>query len=290
MSAAKATMIAACGIAALVAQAQPSPQFEVASVRPSTTSVEQTGGVGLHFDNAQVRIDHLTLKDYIVIAYKTKISQVSGPDWISSDRFDISATLPAGSKPEQVVEMLQALLEDRFQLKIHREKREFPVYALVLGKGPLKLKEVPPGDDDRKPADPVNIAAGGSESGVSVNLGNGAGWSFVPNRFEARKLTMDAFAGNLERFADRPIVDMTGLTSRYDFDFHINPEDYQPMLIRSAVAAGVSLPPQALKLLEGSSSASLSDALAQVGLKLETRRAPLDVIVVDDGRRTPTEN
>src|SRR5579863_8656814 len=144
MSVARAIVIAAGAAAAVFAQTAPRPQFEVASIRPSPTSVEQTGGVGLHFDGAQVRIDHLTLKDYIVIAYKTKISQISGPDWISSDRFDIAARLPAGSSQSQVLEMLQTLLEDRFQLKIHREKREFPVYALVLGKGPLKLKEVPP--------------------------------------------------------------------------------------------------------------------------------------------------
>ncbi len=159
-----------------------------------------------------------------------------------------------------------------------------------IGKGELKLKEVPPDDDKGKAAEPINIAGGGSAAGVSVNLGNGSSWSFVPNRFEAKKLTMEQFAANLERFADRPIVDMTGLKGQYDFAFDVNPEDYRPMLIRSAVSAGAVLPPQALQLLDGTSSAALSDALQQVGLRLEARKAPLDVIVVDDAKKTPTEN
>lgn len=289
MSPVKGIAVALGLAASAFAQAAPRPQFEVASIRQSTTEPQGQTAVGLHIDGSQVRIDHLTLKDYIVLAYRTRLSQVFGPDWISSDRFDIAARLPPGNAG-QVLEMFQTLLEDRFQLKMHRETREFPVYALVLSKGPLKLKEVPPSDDDRKPTDPVNVSAGGSVSGVSVDLGNGSGWSFAPSGFDVRKLTMDQFADNLERFADRAIVDMTGLKSRYDFAFKIDPEDYQPLLIRSAVAAGVSLPAPALRLMERSSYTSLSDALEQVGLKLEPRKAPLEVIVVDDGRRMPTEN
>jgi uncharacterized protein (TIGR03435 family) len=83
---------------------------------------------------------------------------------------------------------------------------------------------------------------------------------------------------------------MTGLNGQYDFKVNINPDDYLPMLIHSAINAGVSLPPEAAKLAEGHTAAGLSDALQQVGLKLDARKAPLDVIVVDDGRRTPTEN
>lgn len=270
------------------AQSSPRVEFEVASIRPTSTEQGQVN-VGLHIDGAQVRIAALTLKDYLAMAYRTKASRISGPDWISSDRFDIAATIPAGSNG-QVPEMLQSLLADRFQLKFHKEQREFPVYALVRGKGPLKLKEIPPDDSSDAAPKPVNIAAGGSAAGVNIDLGNGSSISFVPNRLEAKKLTMEVFASSLERFADRPIVDMTGLKSQYDLSFDINPEDYQPMLIRSAVYAGVTLPPQALRLIEGNSSASLSDALQQVGLKLDPRKAPLDVIVVDDARRTPTDN
>ncbi len=290
MNARKGIILTVTAASFAFAQSSPRLEFEVASIRPSTTEPQGQVNVGLHFDGAQVRIAALTLKDYLGIAYRTKISNIFGPDWITSDRFDIAGTIPAGGKTAQVPEMLQALLADRFQVKFHREKREFPVYALVPGKGELKLKEVPPDADAGKAPEPVNIAGGGSIAGVSVNLGNGSSWSFVPNRFEAKKLTMEQFASNLERFADRPIIDMTGLKGQYDLAFDINPDDYRPMLIRSAIAAGATLPPQALSLLDGYSSAPLSDALQQVGLKLESRKAPLDVIVVDSANKTPSAN
>jgi uncharacterized protein (TIGR03435 family) len=218
-----------------------------------------------------------------------KVAQISGPDWIGSDRFDIAATIPAGNTQAQVPEMLQSLVRDRFQLKFHREIREFQVYALVAGKGPLKMRLLPDEDTSSAPQ-PVNVAAAGSEAGISTNLGNGASWSFVPNKFEAKKLTMEQLGTTIERFADRPIVDMTGLKGKYDLEFDVNPEDYQPMLIRVAVNAGATLPPQALRALDGYSSAALSDALEKVGLRLELRKAPLDVIVVDEAKKTPTEN
>ena len=265
-------------------------RFEVASIRPSAPVPQGQVNVGVHIDGSQVHVAALSLRDYIGIAYRTKVSQISGPDWIGSERFDISATIPAGGRTSQVPEMFQALLTERFQLRIHREKKEFPVYALLLGKGELKLKEVPPDKDTGKPPDPVDIKAGGSIAGVSANLGNGSSWSFVPNKFEVHKLAMDEFAAQLERFADRQIVDMTGLKGQYDFTFEINPEDYQSMLIRSAISAGVILPPQALRYVEGTNSAGLSDALHQVGLKLDARKEPLDMLVIDDALKMPTAN
>jgi uncharacterized protein (TIGR03435 family) len=290
MHIAKVVAIAALAAVSLLAQSSPPPQFEVASIRPSPVDPQGRVSVGIHIDGAQVRVASMTLRDYIGIAYRTKISNITGPDWVGSDRFDISATIPEGNKTSQIPEMFQALLAERFHLRFHREKKDFPVYALVIGKGELKLKEVPPDEDQGKSAEPINIAGGGSVAGVSVNLGNGSSWSFVPNRFEAKKLSMEQFAANLERFADRPMVDMTGLKGQYDFGFDVNPEDYRPMLIRSAVAAGATLPPQALQLLDGTSSSALSDALQQVGLRLDARKAPLDVIVVDEAQKTPTAN
>jgi uncharacterized protein (TIGR03435 family) len=278
---------------ALACAAQsPKPEFEVASIRPSNPVPDGQVNVGVHIDGSQVSVSHLTLKDYLGIAYRMKVSQINGPDWISSDRFDVAATIPAGVSTSQFPEMMQALLNDRFKLKIHREKKDFAVYALTVGKGPLKLKESKPDPETEsaEPKDVTTVTGGGSAAGVGVNLGHGASWSFVPNHFSAKKLTIAQFAANLERFADRPIVDMTELKGQYDLDFDINPDDYRPMLIRSAVNAGVSLPPQALSLLDGSTSAGLADAVAQTGLKLDARKAPLDVIVVDDALKTPVAN
>jgi uncharacterized protein (TIGR03435 family) len=270
------------------------PQFEVASIRPSAPP--GPGGkvdVGLHIDGAQVRFVSFSLRDFLATAYRTKMTMVSGRDWTASERFDISATLPAGSTPAQLPEMLQALLAERFQMKLHKEKKEFPVYVLLPGKGPLKLKEAPPDPDSAKddPKGTTNVAATGSEAGVNVNLGHGSSYSFVPNRFEAKKLTMAVFTTQLERYVDRPIVDMTGLTGQYDFALDFTPEDYRAMLMRIAISAGVTLPPEAMRMLDNVSiGGALSDALQQVGLKVEARKAPLDVLVIDEALKTPTAN
>src|SRR5882724_848504 len=105
------------------------PAFEVASIRPSIDAPRQAVAAAGRVDGAQFRIAGLTFKDYISMAYALKLNQISGPDWITTDRFDISATLPEGSHPDQVPSMMQTLLEDRFELKTHREKKDFPVYA-----------------------------------------------------------------------------------------------------------------------------------------------------------------
>jgi uncharacterized protein (TIGR03435 family) len=101
---------------------------------------------------------------------------------------------------------------------------------------------------------------------------------------------MATLAATLERFVDRPIVDMTNLTGTYDIALDITAEDYRVMLIHAGVNAGVSLPPQALRLLDGASTPSLLDALQKAGLKLDARKAPLEMVVIDDARKTPTDN
>jgi uncharacterized protein (TIGR03435 family) len=101
---------------------------------------------------------------------------------------------------------------------------------------------------------------------------------------------MPNLAGSLERFMDRPIVDMTDLKGSYDFALDVTPEDYRAMLIHAAVAAGISLPPEALRLLDGASLASLYDAVQKIGLRLDARKAPLDLVVIDEARKTPTAN
>ena len=102
---------------------------------------------------------------------------------------------------------------------------------------------------------------------------------------------MASLAATLERFLDRPVVDMTDVKGSYDFSVEVTAEDYRAMLIRSAVVAGVVLPPDVLRLLDGSSSPeSLFDGLAKLGLKLDARKAPLDVLVVESALKTPTEN
>jgi uncharacterized protein (TIGR03435 family) len=271
----------------------PRPEFEVASIHPTDQSNPAQVNVGVHIDGAQVNITYFALKDYIRVAYKLKDYQVVGPDWMASQRFDISAKLPAGATREQVPDMLKSLIEDRFKLKTHMDSKEFPVYALIPAKGGIKLKESPVDDDTAAagaPAPNVNVTATGGARGVTIDLGRGAYFAFADNKLEAKKLTMQAFCDTLARFMDKPVVDMTDLKGTYDITLNFTPEDYTAMLIRSAISAGVTLPPQALKALEFSSGDSLASALQLVGLKLDSRKAPLPVLVVDKIDKNPTEN
>jgi len=247
--------------------------------------------VGVHVDGAQVRIVALPMRDYLARAYRLKLYQVSGPEWLSSERFDVNAKLPSGSTQEQIPEMLQSLLEERFQIKMHREKKELPVYALIIGKPPLKLQESAPDPNAvvERNGTP-NVVASGSAAGVSVDLGNGSYYTFSNGKLEAKKVTMEIFVRQLERYVDRPIIDMTELKGNYDLTLAVTPEDYTAMLIRVAVNAGMILPPQALQLLDNGSIASLLDGLQQLGLKMDARKAPLDVLVIDQLAKTPTEN
>jgi uncharacterized protein (TIGR03435 family) len=233
----------------------------------------------------------MSLKDYVAMAYQVKLYQVSGPDWIGSTRFDIAATLPPGGlERAEVSRMMQTLLDERFEMKMHREKREFPVYALEIGKGGLKIQESAPLPDGQDRNAPLDFTGGGSSQGVAVNLGRGAAFAFSNNRFEAKRLNMPTVAATLERFLERPVVDMTGLKGDYDFAFEVTPEDYRAMLVRSAVVAGISLPPEALRALDAGSPVSLFEQLQKLGLALTSRRAPLDVLVIDSALKNPTEN
>jgi|SRR5271157_361027 len=269
----------------------PRLEFEVASIKPA----EQPGAnmqvnVGLHVDGAQVRFGYSSLRDLIGMAYRMRYYQVEGPDWIASERFDISAKLPEGARREQVPEMMQALLADRFQLTLHHGAKELPVLALVAAKGGVKLKESPPDPEANPGRGNLDIAATGGPSGVSVSFGKGSYYKFANNQFEVKRLTMPQFAVSLERYETDPVVDMTGLTGAYDFVLELAPEDYQAMLIRSAVSAGVSLPQEALRFAEGNTADSLAASLEKLGLKLERRKAPVDTVIVDKASKAPTAN
>jgi uncharacterized protein (TIGR03435 family) len=290
-----AGLIFVCALAAAAAFGQNPParlEFEVASVKPSAVALDSSVTVGLHIDGAQIHISQDSLKDLIYIAYRVKNYQVVGPDWMAGARYDVDAKLPAGGTRAQVPDMLQSLLVDRFQLKFHRENRDFPIYALVVN-GTPKLKQVQPDPGDPPTptgGDVLNVAGSGGRNGVNLDYGHGSTFAFGNQKFEAKKITMVICADALSRFLDRPVVDMTNLAGLYDFTLPLSEEDSTALLIRSAIAAGVQLPPQALTLLEGNTDASLFSAVHDLGLKLDPRKAPLEAIVVDDVRKTPTEN
>jgi uncharacterized protein (TIGR03435 family) len=267
---------------------QRGPEFEVAAIRPSPTNVS-SGGVRL--DGAQLHMAGFPFREYVARAYRVRMSQVIGPDWMASTRFDVDAKLPAGSKAEQIPDMLQSLLAERFALKQHREQKEMPMYALVVGKAPLRLKESGRDPDATARNEAlVNVTVVVSGAGTAVDLGHGSSYTLgAGGRFEGKRFTLEMLASTLERYCDRPVVDMTGLAGAYDVVFEVSPEESQVIGVRAAVNAGVRLPPQVTSLLDTGGN-PLIGAVEQLGLKLDARKAPVDVLVIDDARRTPTDN
>ena len=269
-----------------VAQAQ-DIKFEVASIRPSPDGPPAPGAAGVHISQQQVRFSYLSLRDYIGIAYRVPVQLISGPEWINSARFDVSATFPAGATPENFPQLVQSLLRERFHLQVHRESRESPIYVLEVAQAGLKIAAVP---EEALQEGPISVTSTGDANGVAADLGQGASLMVNSTRFEARKVTMAILVETLGRFVDRTIVNQTKLDGRYTVGFDIRSEDYGPMMVRAAVNAGIPMPPQALALLDGASPTSVFDGLKALGLSLEARRGPLDVLVVDSIDRTPTDN
>jgi uncharacterized protein (TIGR03435 family) len=271
---------------AATAQTKDSPSFEVASIRPSPDVPPATGAAGVQITKDRVHFGYLSLRDYLMIAYGVPPQRVTAPEWVATTRFDIAATFPGGATPEQFPDLVKNLLRERFKLQAHLEKRESPVYVLEVAAGGLKAPRVP----DEAPKDaPLTIAGSGSRDGVTADLGEGAFLEFKNDKFEAKRVTMRILSETLGRFIDRPILDQTNLDGRYDIKFAVAQEDYMPMLVRSAVNAGVTLPPQAMAALDLPSMGSVENGLKSLGLVIAPRRAPLDVLVVDSIERAPTE-
>ena len=261
-------------------------EFEVAAIRPSPAGA----GRGIRIDGAQVHFSGFLLREYVARAYRVPVSQVVVPESLSSTPFDLDAKLPEGSSPAQVAEMLQTLLADRFSLKQHREQKDTNVYALAIGKPPLRLKESARDPDASPRIDAlVNVTVASSDAGTSVDLGHGSSYTMGGGTFKGRRFTADMLASTFERYCDRPVVNMTGLTGVYDFSIDITPEENQVLGIRAALYAGVTLPPQVMSLLDTGGN-PLIGAVQQLGLKLDARKAPISLLVVDDARRTPLEN
>jgi len=277
-----------CLLLPAVSSAQARKEFEVASIKPSTERPINQVVVGVHIDGSQARISFLSLKDYIGTAFRVRGNQIVGPDWLASQRFDIVAKLPEGASQADVPEMLQTLLMDRFQMKMRRETRELPVYALKIASTGLKLTESGPGVLNSNGT--VDVAAGGNANGIAMNFGGGSSISMGSNNLEIKKLTMPLIADSLTRFLDRTVVDMTNLKGAYDLTVDLTPEDRISMMIRAAVNAGMTLPSQALAMMDNASNASIFEGLKKAGLSLEPQKAPLEVLVIDAIEKSPTEN
>lgn len=311
--------------APLVAQTTAEPprpvRFEVASVKPAPPlnarqAMMGQQRVGMKVDTARVDIANLSLADLIRIAYRVKPYQIAGPDWMKRERFDIIGKLPEGASPDQLPEMLQDLLVERFKVTVHRETKEHVVYALVVGKNGPKLVEVPP---DAAPAaeSPTPATTGGRSGGPiqlsadatttvmisgertgPIRLSQGAGGM----RLEAREATLAALADMLSRILDRPVVDMTGLKGLYQLTLNLSGQDMHAMVEASGVmppgpgmgggGEGHGSSADAPGRGQGSDApaGSVLENIQQLGLKLETRKAPMEMIVIDHLEKAPTEN
>jgi uncharacterized protein (TIGR03435 family) len=297
------------------AAAQTPLSFEVASVKPSapiTPEMVQSGKlhVGEKIDAARVDIGNWSILQLICEAYHVKSYQVTGPDWmknpIQAQRFDIVATMPAGATKDQVPAMLQTLLAERFKLKIHKEEKETNVYALLVGKNGLKIKEStpppPPAEEDKdKPASTGSSTVGIKQTGggTTVSTGTGETQKMTPSpdgksiHFDISNVTLSKLSEGLAPMLDRPIVDMTELTGRYDVAFDISMAEMMNM----ARSMGANVPPPAGGA-GGSAPAEAADpggssmfaAIQSLGLRLEKRKLPLAGIAVDSVEKMPTEN
>ena len=245
------------------------PAFEVASIKPAKPQPAGMIRIGMGGDPGRINYSNVSLRDCIRTAYRVKDHQISGPDWLGSERFDIVATLPPNTPREQIPLMLQGLLAERFKLTFHRETKELPVYALVVGKNGPKLKEAEATSGDR---------------------GN---MKMMGGHMEAQKFAMGGLADYLSRMVARPVLDMTELKGSYDFTLDFSMEDMQRML-----PAGVAVPmerlgggPEGREPSEGTPGPSIFTALQeQLVLKLESRKGPVEILVIDRVEKVPTEN
>jgi uncharacterized protein (TIGR03435 family) len=239
---------------------QGEPSFEVAAIKP--TSPDERGRYMRMQGAHQFLAKGYTLRFLVSAAYNLPPRAISGgPDWVDLKRYDILAATPGEVRPtvDEQMAMLRTLLSDRFKFAFHTQPREFPVYVLTVAKGGIKLKESTTPEEQ-----PMVVA--------TVFPGEKI---FLP----ARNATMAQLAGMLQRAVlDRPVVDKTGLPSKYDFDLEWTPDDSQ---------FGGNLPPV---LPQNAVKPDLFAALEQqLGLRLESSRAAIDAIVIDSVQK-PSEN
>jgi Protein of unknown function (DUF3738). len=244
------------------------PAFEVASIKPAPPPSDGRMRMSLGGDPGRINYTNVNLKIVLPKAFEVKSYQISGPSWLDTERFNITATYPANTPKEQVPLMLQSLLVERFKLKFHREKKDLPVYALVVGKNGPKLQKAEEG------------GAGGDRPTMMMR----------PGRMEAKRMSMSGFVDMLSNLVDRPVIDMTGLAGFYDVTLEISMEEMAAM--RGGMMRMMGPPPggEARPAPEGGPAPSIFSSIQQLGLKLEPRKAPLDLIVIDSGDKVPTEN
>ena len=315
------TAVSVCG--------QSKPGFEVATVKPSAPMDQAKmlaaleGGrmpYGATINNGRAEYTYLDLKTLLTYAYVVKPYQISGPEWMATTRYDIVAKMPAGSPKSDAPRMLQSLLEERFRLTTHRASVEHSVLALVAGKGGLKLKasvETPSGVEENSPLQPGEMNMDGPEGPVRVRVDMATGSSvidmgpkgkmsyrIVPGaqtiKLEFSRTTMGGFADMLtEMFTllggagGRQVIDRTEVKGYYDGSLEFSLAE----ILEMARAQGIDLPAAVGRTDNGQAVASdprggssLAEAVQAMGLKLQSQKAMVDLVIVDHIDKTPSDN
>jgi len=235
------------------------PEFDVATVRPSNPNMP---GRQFMAKGHQFLTINTTLNDLITFAYGLNVRQVMGaPAWAASEKYDLDGKVAGESQPNdaQWKIMIQKLLVDRFRLTFHREPRELSVYELTIAKNGPKLTP--------SQADPASLPGMGFRGFGNMPVSNA---------------TMADFAAMMQGMVlDRPMIDHTGLQGRYDFILMWTPDDSQFIGMR---------PPGMTPSGNPNAPPSLFTAIQeQLGLKLESVKAPVDVMIIDHVEK-PSEN
>lgn len=295
----------ACGLAVAAAVAlavsagAQAGSFEVASVKPSNPNPTGPLGAAPFVLPALGRLtaQNITLRMLVMAAYqKQPFEIVGGPEWQNSDKFDINAKAPDTTPTtDQLLGMLQTLLADRFNLKVHTETRDVPMYALMLARGDRrpgpKMKQSTDSCPDLKVQQQQQleaIAKGGLQSLAASAMKPGETRPCSVGSFpagpgliglKASGQAMSTLALVLTQLMGRPVIDRTDLSGSYDFELTI---DLQTLL-RLQAEMGLPVPPLPAGLPEAPSLTTLLQE--DLGLKLDSQRGPGQVLVIDSADR-----
>ncbi len=255
--------------------------FEVATIRPAApvdTSLRGGGyrstGYSASVDPGRIAYRNITLKSLIVRAYRLKDYQVSGPSWLDEEHYDVTAKLPDGVPKQQIPEMLQFLLTERFRMRVHWEDKPQRIYALTVGQGRPRLKESKEVGEANAPDGAPPLA---SRLSFSANA-----------KVEMSGTTLNALADFLSKLLDRPVIDLTGITGYYDISLGVSMDDLTKF--RSNVAWPEQMNEPGVAAADNGGPGSIMTAVRGLGLKLEPKMETIRRIVIDEAERVPIEN
>ena len=280
------------------------------------------GGPGTN-DPTRIRFSFATLKNLLVYTYGVKAYQISGPAFLDTERYDIEGRMPAGTTKEQVLAMMQNLLAERFKLQVHKATKELPMYSMTVVKGGPKLKLSAPVDPVKQAQQEAEMQqrmqqgpppmgrgdmkfdsdgfpvfpGGGGPFGPGRGGRGGLGMMMAPGnraRIMGTQATVADLATQLTNMLSRPVTDQTALTAKYDITLTFSTEGLNITDGRGGMGRGPGgpdgggpegMPPQ------GDPPPDLFAAIqSQLGLRLDAKKGPVELLVVDHAEKTPVEN